>query len=148
MLTVKTFLFSALVFLSSALYAVEPIQTSFLSSTAVSGYDTVAYFTEGVAIKGTKEFAHEWMDAKWLFSSEENLELFKAKPEFFMPQFGGYCAYAVGLGKTARGNPTQFTVVDGKLYLNYNSKTKVLWEDDQEELISAAEKHWPELLAK
>ena len=148
MLTVKTFLFSALVFLSSALYAVEPIQTSFLSSTAVSGYDTVAYFTEGVAIKGTKEFAHEWMDAKWLFSSEENLELFKAKPEFFTPQFGGYCAYAVGLGKTARGNPTQFTVVDGKLYLNYNSKTKVLWEDDQEELISAAEKHWPELLAK
>lgn len=144
------FLKSSLVFLlfsySATLLAVDPIQTSFLSDTAVGGYDTVAYFEENAAIKGKKEFEHEWMDANWRFSSAENLALFIAAPHTYAPQFGGYCSYAVGLGSTAPGDPQQFSIVENKLYLNYSNKTKVLWEDDRDQFISTGQANWPGLI--
>jgi len=57
---------------------------------AIKGYDTVAYFTEGKPVKGNRQFSHEWNDAKWLFASKENLDLFAAAPEKYAPQYGGY----------------------------------------------------------
>jgi YHS domain-containing protein len=57
---------------------------------AIKGFDTVAYFTEGKPVKGDEQFQFQWSGAKWLFSSRENLELFKAAPEKYAPKYGGY----------------------------------------------------------
>ena len=57
---------------------------------AIKGYDTVAYFTEGRAVKGKSKYSHNWSDAKWYFSSEENRDRFVTEPERYAPQYGGY----------------------------------------------------------
>ena len=69
--------------------ALEKINQNFFG-VAIKGYDTVAYHTEGKAVKGSKKFSHEWNDARWYFSSEENRDMFVAEPERFAPQYGGY----------------------------------------------------------
>ena len=137
-----------LLFLSQLSLALDPVFSSRFSSVAIRGYDPVAYFTDGAAFKGKKDFEYEWKGAKWRFVSEDNMNKFILSPESYEPQFGGYCAYAVGLGQTASSDPTQFTITDGKLYLNYNNKTKILWEDDRENFIEQGYKNWPNLLSK
>ena len=75
-------------------YALDPIYTGIFSDKAIKGYDTVAYFTEGKPIKGKEQFSIEYMKATWLFSSQQNLDLFTGNPQKYAPQYGGYCAYA------------------------------------------------------
>lgn len=118
------------------------------TGTAADGYDVVAYFSDGAATKGSKDFVHEWNGAKWRFSSEGNLNTFAANPEKYAPQYGGYCAYAVSNGYTASVDPKAFTVVDGKLYLNYSQSVKETWERDVPGYISKAEKYWPTVRSK
>ena len=113
---------------------------------AVQGFDTVAYFTAENAVKGDTKYEYAWNGAKWLFSSQENLDKFKQSPEAFAPQFGGYCAYAVSHGHTADGDPHAWKVVDGKLYLNYNPEVKQMWEKDQDKFIKDGEANWPKLV--
>ena len=115
---------------------------------AIKGFDTVAYFTAQNAIEGNPRFEFVWNGAKWLFSNSENLEKFKANPEQFAPQFGGYCSYAVSKGYTADGGPNAWKVVDGKLYLNYSPKVKEMWEAEQEQRINDGEKNWQEFKTK
>jgi YHS domain-containing protein len=115
---------------------------------AVKGFDTVAYFAENSAVKGNSAYEFVWKDSKWLFSSMENLEKFKANPEQYAPQFGGYCSFAVSKGYTADSDPEAWKVVDGKLYLNYNQKVKQLWEAEQEQLIENGRKNWEEFKHK
>ena len=76
------------------------VNKSFFSGVAIEGYDPVAYFKVEKAVEGKKEFSFKWSGAKWLFSSEENRELFKSDPLKYAPQYGGYCAYAVVGGNT------------------------------------------------
>jgi hypothetical protein len=87
---------------------------------AIKGYDPVAYFTAGAAVKGSEEFAHEWLGTKWLFASAENQQLFAADPMSYAPQYGGYCStvHLVEPGK-ADINPTAWRIVDGQLYIFY-----------------------------
>lgn len=110
---------------------------------AIRGYDPVAYFTESKPVKGKKEFSYTWKDARWLFSSRQNLETFKADPEQYAPQFGGYCAYGVSDGHKAPTSPEAWTIVEGKLYLNYNTDVQVLWKEKQAEHIERANINWP-----
>jgi len=131
---------------SAVLAGEDPIYTSFLNSKAVGGYDTVAYFTEGKAVKGKKDFQLEYMGADWRFVSKENLELFKAMPEKYAPQYGGYCAWAAARGYTASGDPKVWKVVKGKLYLNYNEDVKAKWEKDISGFIEAADHIFPTLV--
>jgi YHS domain-containing protein len=141
--------FTAIVFLFSAkALALDPIFTPWTSNLAIRGYDPVAYFIENKAVEGSKNFEFEWKDATWRFSSQENLTKFKADPESFAPQYGGYCAYAVAKNSTASIDPTQFSIVDGKLYLNYNKKIQQQWLKDQASFIEQADKNWPSLLSK
>ena len=87
-----------------ALAAKDAVNTKgFGNSAAIKGYDTVAYFTESKPVKGSEEFTTQWHGATWQFSSKENLELFKANPDKYAPQYGGYCAWAMadGNGRTA-----------------------------------------------
>jgi len=130
----------------SVALAVEPISTSFFSSKAIKGYDTVAYFTENKAVKGSNDFQTEYLEADWYFSSQENLDLFLAEPEKYAPQYGGYCAWAVSQNSTAPIQPHLFTIVEGKLYLNFSEKINDRWNENQAELIKQADVYWPELV--
>lgn len=114
---------------------------------AIRGYDAVAYFKEQKAVEGKNEFKYEWSGATWKFSSLENLNTFKSSPEKFAPQFGGYCAYGIsdGDGHKSPTSPEAFTIVDGKLYLNYNLKVRELWKKNQDERINVGVKNWKNL---
>ncbi len=135
----------ALAIFSHSALAADPINTGFFSNKAIQGYDSVAYHTDNAALEGNSDFSFEYMGATWLFVSEANRDLFAANPEAYAPQYGGYCAYAVSQGYTASIEPDQFTVVDGKLYLNYNADVKAKWLTDQAAYIQAADVNWPGL---
>ena len=112
---------------------------------AIGGYDVVAFFTEQKPVKGKKEFTIEWKDATWYFSTADNKKTFESDPEKFAPQFGGYCAYGVSQNHKSPTEVDTWTIVDGKLYFNYNMEVKQLWLKDQSNLIQLANKNWPDL---
>jgi YHS domain-containing protein len=118
------------------------------SDTAINGYDTVAYFTAGKAVKGEDSLATDWMGAKWKFSTQANLDLFRANPEKYAPQYGGYCAYGVAQGYLVKVEPEQFTVRDGRLYLNFDADVQALWLKDPAGFIQQADARFPALLRK
>ncbi len=109
---------------------------------AIHGYDTVAYFTEGKPMKGRDEFEQTWEDARWQFASATNLELFKANPQRYAPQFGGYCAGGLAVGEYADGDPELFMITDGKLYLIKNEKYQTVWNGSPETSIHFGEYNW------
>ena len=111
-----------------------------------NGYDVVAYFSN-TAVKGNKKLSHTYDNVVFQFSTEENLNTFKANPKKYVPQYGGYCAYAIGVkGEKVGINPKTFEIRDNKLYLFYNSwgtNTLELWlNENPEELKVKADKNW------
>ena len=140
LLLMVTFMFS------NQAFSENPIYTGTFSSVAVSGYDTVAYFTENKAVKGDDDFSAKYKGAKWYFSSQQNLLKFEKEPEKYAPQYGGYCAWAVAHNKFAKGDPKYWTVVNGKLYLNYDEDILKQWLADKEKQIVHADAKWPALI--
>jgi YHS domain-containing protein len=124
--------------------AISPIEQNW-RGIAIDGTDPVAYFTESRAVEGSKEFEHEWMGATWRFSSAANRDRFRADPERYAPQYGGYCAWAVGHGYTAPTDPAAWSIVDGKLYLNYDLDVQQQWAPEKEKWIEAGDRNWPGL---
>lgn len=124
----------------------DPVYTGFLSSTAVDGYDPVAYFTDGKPVEGSSEFETEYQGATWRFASAANRDAFLADPAKYAPQYGGYCAWAVSQGYTAKGDPQHWRIVDGRLYLNYNADVQQKWEKDVPGHITSADANWPKVL--
>ncbi|MEO8542552.1 MAG: YHS domain-containing (seleno)protein [Betaproteobacteria bacterium] len=118
------------------------------TDTAINGYDSVAYFTLGKPVKGQDGLVTDWMGAKWKFSSQANLDLFKSNPEKYAPQYGGYCAYGVTQGTLIKVEPEQFTVRDGKLYLNYDAEVQAKWRKDPTGYIQDADAKFQALLKK
>ena len=116
------------------------------SQGAIKGYDPVAYFEASKPVKGQKDITYQWHGATWHFANAANREAFQANPEAYAPQFGGYCAYAVSEGYTAKIEPEAWKIVDGKLYLNYNLSIQQKWEATQAERIKNAEANWPAVL--
>jgi len=117
-----------------------------------NGYDVVAYF-ENKAIEGDKKFTTKYEDINYKFSSQKNLDLFKKNPEKYIPQYGGYCAYAIGAKKDKVSiNPETFEIKDGKLYLFYNSwgtNTLELWQKENPKLLKEkADKNWEQIKFK
>lgn len=113
------------------------------------GYDVVSYF-DNEAKKGDKKYTSEYDGVKFQFSSEENKEKFNANPESYIPEYGGYCAYAIGKnGDKVKINPKTFEIRDGKLYLFYNTvfaNTLEKWlEEGAEDLKKEADKNWVEI---
>jgi YHS domain-containing protein len=115
---------------------------------AILGYDPVAYFTVGKPVKGLDELTWEWMGAKWKFSSRAHLEAFRAEPAKYAPQYGGYCAYGVSRGYLVKIEPEQFSIIDGKLYLNYDASVQAEWRKDPAGYIRSADGKFAGLLAK
>lgn len=126
--------------------AKDPIYTSFFSDVAVSGYDAVAYFTENKAVEGNSDYKTKYQGAEWHFKSAENLAAFKSSPEKYAPQYGGYCAWAAAENKIASGDPEQWTIHDGKLYLNYDADVQSNWLKDKVGFIKKADANWPALI--
>jgi len=128
--------------------AVDEINTTLFGNLAIEGYDPVAYFTESRPVEGSSEYQYEWKGANWRFSSAENLASFKGNPEQYAPQYGGYCAYAVAQNSTASIDPTQFTIVDDKLYLNFSKSVNRKWLANRDNYIDNADQNWPDILAR
>lgn len=114
---------------------------------AVGGYDPVAYFQDGKSVQGTRRYQLSFQGAVWRFASAENLKAFLDRPTAYAPQFGGYCAWAVSQHYLAPGDPQQWKIVDGKLYLNANARAKQLWEADQADAITRGHSNWPAVLS-
>ena len=132
-----------------ALAAPKPeIYTAKDSNLAAEGYDVVAYFTEGKPVKGSAEFSIEYKKATWLFTSKDHLDKFKEKPEAYAPQYGGYCAYGVSADHAVRGDPKQWKIVDGKLYLNYNAGVQKKWLKNIPGYNTKADANWPKVLGE
>lgn len=150
----RKWLSSLLVLVASVFYtlpalAEAPVYTGFFNNKAVDGYDTVAYFSHNRAIKGNNKFKLEYMGADWYFTSQNNMDKFKADPTKYAPQYGGYCAWAIAeKNDFAPGNPEQWTIVDGKLYLNYNRDIQNKWLKDVPGFIAQGDKNWPMLFKK
>jgi len=130
-----------------AIRAEKPVNAT-LFGVAIKGYDPVAYFTDAKPVPGVADFSFEWNGATWRFASAAHRDTFKAAPEKYAPQDGGYCAWAVSQGSTAGIDPTAWKIVDGKLYLNYSREIQKKWEGDIPGNIAKADVNWPKLLEK
>lgn len=115
---------------------------------AIRGYDAVAYFTQSKPVMGSKDYSYAWNNATWYFSSKENLDAFKKEPQKYAPQFGGYCAYGLSQGHKAPTDPDAWTIVENKLYLNYNKDVQKMWKAKMDDYIKQAEKNWTEIKDK
>jgi YHS domain-containing protein len=113
------------------------------SGLALQGYDPVAYFTDGRPVKGKAEFAARHEGATYRFASAANRDAFVAAPAKYAPQYGGYCAFGMASGYQAPIEPDAWTIVDGKLYLNYNRSVRSRWSSDVPGYIRKADGHWP-----
>ncbi len=130
-----------------AVLAASPeVYTGLVKGVAVGGYDPVAYFTDRKPVMGKGDILYAWNGVTWRFVSEKNRDAFAANPEKYAPQYGGYCAYAVAKGGTAKGDPQAWSIVGGKLYLNLSPSVQKLWEKDIPGYVKAADKNWPGVL--
>ena len=109
----------------------------------LKGYDPVAYFMTGKPIAGADAYTYRWKGVTYRFASAENQEHFTADPESYLPQYGGYCAYAMSLNRIADIDPHRWAIVEGKLYLNNNFFVHGLWSLNKSGNIAAADRHWP-----
>ncbi len=114
---------------------------------AIRGYDPVAYHAQGKPVQGDAKITFNYKGATWRFASAENRDLFAANPEKYEPAYGGYCAYGTGEGYLVKTEPEAFTIIDGKLYLNYDVSVSEEFRQDIAGRIALAEKSWPELKA-
>jgi YHS domain-containing protein len=111
---------------------------------ALKGYDPVAYFTDGQPTKGADKYSFQWKGVTYRFASAENLQRFKADPEKYLPQYGGYCAYAMSLDRIADIDPSRWAIVGGKLYLNNGFLAQHLWSLNKSRNIASADRNWPQ----
>jgi YHS domain-containing protein len=110
---------------------------------AIKGYDPVAYFTTGRPTPGMAQFTTTHKGATYRFASAENRGRFSAAPEKFVPQYGGYCAYAIALNKIADIDPDEWAIVNDKLYLNNGFLAQTLWSLDKYANIAKGDQNWP-----
>jgi hypothetical protein len=112
---------------------------------AIQGYDVVAYFTEGKAVKGSPSYELPFEDAKWQFANESHKQMFATDPDRYLPQYGGLCAGGMSLGVSVPANPENWVIVDGKLYMLSGSAANLAdWKAHAAENIKAADKIWSE----
>lgn len=143
----KKILLGLSVFVSASLFAQQD-EIYVKDNTAINGYDVVAYFKEGKPVKGIAGFMVTYKGVNWLFSGKTNADLFKASPEKYEPQYGGYCAFGCSRGYKAKTSPDAWTIVDGKLYLNYNTDVRDTWNKDRQGYIKKADVNWIDIKYK
>ena len=112
---------------------------------AIRGYDTVAYFREGRAVRGDRAFSFRWRGYTWLFTSQEYRDLFAASPVMYAPQYDGYCAWAMTEGRKSLTDPEIWKIVNCRLYLNCSRSSFDRWSRDIPGNIKKADAHWARL---
>jgi YHS domain-containing protein len=113
---------------------------------ALDGADPVAYFTLRKMVRGKESIVAEWQGVTWRFVNEEHRDMFMREPENFAPQYGGYCAFGMAEGMTFDSVPEAWSIVDNKLYLNYDLQTRNMWESNKSTVILEADRYWPDVL--
>ena len=112
---------------------------------ALHGYDPVAYFTQEKPVRGSDALVHVHEGAAYRFSSQAHLDAFTAEPARYLPQYGGFCAYGVSVGKKFDGDPNLWKIEDGKLYLNLNEEIYETFLEDVDGNIEKANGNWSEI---
>lgn len=118
------------------------------SGAAIRGYDPVAYFTEKKPVQGSSSYKAEFRGSTFHFASQANRDAFAAAPAKYAPQYNGFCAFGVAGGYKAAIDPAAFTIVDDKLYLNYNRSVQTQWRADVPGFIAKADKNWPQVVVQ
>ena len=139
---------AALVIVASAQSTGKTTYNSNERGVALNGYDVVAYFTEAQPRKGVAAFSHPWQGTTWWFASAANRDAFARTPDKYAPQFGGFCAYGVSRGYAVDIDPDAWSIVDGRLYLNYSKSVQRTWTKDRTTYIERANANWPAIAAK
>lgn len=123
------------------------------NNVAIGGYDVVSYHTSNAAIRGNNDFVAKHSGTTYYFSNAENLQTFNANPKKYLPEYGGYCAFAMAMkGAAAPTDPETFKIRDGKLYLFFNDfydgkpfNTIIPWNGSEKEMLSKANANWAKL---
>ena len=110
---------------------------------AIKGHDPVAFFNDSKPVRGKDDLRFEYKGSTFVFANADNRAAFAADPEKYAPQYGGYCAFGTARGYKADIDPAAFTVVDGRLYLNYNTQVQREWAADTGRFIRQADERWP-----
>jgi YHS domain-containing protein len=111
----------------------------------IDGYDPVAFFTDNKPVKGDAQHQYSYEDAIYYFISQDHLELFKGNPEKYKVQFGGWCAYAVSLGRVAPIDVNTFSIVNARLVIQHNQRAVNGWNKDVQGNLALADKYWPKV---
>lgn len=145
MIVVSVFLGLPLLVTSSDVFASAQsrrVVTDATSGYAIYGFDPVAYFTEHEAVRGKREYEHVWNGVSWLFSSRANLEVFKADPEVYAPEYGGHGALAMARGYASGCNPNVWALYGDRLFLFYTHTSRAAWAQAVEMHIQQGDEAW------
>lgn len=145
----KIIIFTLLIAVSSTI-AIAQTESSIVyanlkNGIAIQGYDPVAYFTVSKPTPGDKTIQSNYGGATYYFATQENKAAFAKNPEQYIPQYGGFCAFGMSEGYEAPIKPEAFTIVEDKLYLNYNLKVREDWSKNKEARIVKATVNWGEI---
>ncbi len=115
---------------------------------AIRGYDPVSYHI-ATPSEGSEQFTYDWNGMQWRFASSLNRDLFATNPQRYAPQYNGFCAYAAAKNYLAEIDPVRgWTLLDGKLYMNWSASVKYLWRQRAKSYVSQADENWPGLLRR
>ncbi len=136
-------------FIAAPAFAFDEINTGYLGSTALKGYDSTAYHSSQRPIEGQKAFFFEWKGATWRFADAQSRDLFAAEPAAYAPQYGGYCSNQMSLGNLSDIDPGVWLIHQGRLYFFGHQAGKDRWERTGiDARIKDADKNWKMYLAK
>jgi YHS domain-containing protein len=109
---------------------------------ALKGYDPVAYFTEGRAMLGKKEFEYAWDGVRYRFVSDQHISMFRGDPDRYAPQFAGSCAMGMSKGMKVEANPEAWLISDGRLFVFYSADARNRFQADPQTIGAAADGNW------
>ena len=117
---------------------------------AIEGFDAVSYFNESGPLVGKESISYNYRGLKFQFYTRENLKTFKNNPDKYLPVYGGWCAYAIGVkGEKVKVDPETYKIIDGKLHLFYNfwgNNTLKNWNEDEKNLKQSADQYWENII--
>lgn len=125
--------------------AEELVNVAGASHIALDGYDAVAFFTDAKPVHGSLDYTATYQGATYMFASEDHQKRFKANPARYVPQYGGFCAYGVAVGKLLPIDISTWQIRNEKLYLNLNPDALKAFNADFSGLVSKADTNWPKL---
>ena len=148
MKNVKRFLLALLIFIFIVLPTLVSADSPEYSTVGVGGYDPVAYFKEGKAMKGNGWHVVYHKGATYVFVNKKNKKMFETDPDKYLPAYGGYCAYGVAVGKKFVADPEVWKIFEGILYLNLDKDIQSKWAKDIPGYLKKADANWPEIRGK